>query len=835
MFETTTCIICLATESNTAVASDRDSTEVCDEIRSLTISAAPEVMGKTTFLSEACTQVDVLGKHHVPSSIHSSQTDLQDIRTYFARPRLIGLGSIPVGTRAPFDFEQITATTLFSILYPDGLFRLNGAYGVKFSLVFTLQVAATPFHQGLLALSFQYDTLAVNTDSFLRSDNSNTATNIPHVRLDLSVDTMAVLKVPFLALEEFMSIRDALAGFKYGVAALNTILPVAAVVGISPPTYKLLVHLEDMELVSVYPSVTENIVLQAGRTLGIEQEYKLSDGVKESSKLAAFVARNIPMLSSIAGPTSWFLGATSGALRAFGYSKPQIQDSPIRVLRGQTAGEQNVDLPSATQVVGPMASNHLAVSPTFGGTDVDEMALAFVCGQYSQICVGAFSTALVHGETLYATNVSPSSMWFRAGASAPYCNITAPVTSIGATNGFQPSSVFFWASMFRLWRSSFTFRVTFAKTKMHGGRVLMTFVPDVQYWPFGTGSATAKAPGTYIGTQPNGYSTLFDLRDGNVFEFEVPYVAPVPYMDFASNIGGLTMTVMDALQAPSVVSSSIPFLIEVKANADVEFAVPGGPAYSAHVRATIREQSGRVLSVIQSDASQLTVGEKITSVKQLLMMPKWNESNFLAAATSYTLAVMPWFYHRIPVVTAPFPDANVLTEGFSYGGNAATCYAFVRGGTDIHIYPVNADNLLIEASYTAPDYGLYITAASVRNSSSSSLPRVMAGLGTPLHVKYPAYHSTVRVSSYVFNRIQWACSFASALRNFVWPAATWPGYVAVPQLRLANGLAAQVNVKTCRCAGDDAALSMYMGPPPLALPPATATGIYDPDYVNGTA
>lgn len=836
--ETALHITCLATrenEPNTDV-SVRDDSGTCNEIDSLAINSVPEVLGKTNVLSEACSHVDVLGSHYIPTSIHSKENDIQDLLAYFKRPRILYQGDLPLASVEQVYVDDINSNTLFQNAFPEGRNRLLGAYGVKFDLVFTLQVAATPFHQGLLALSFQYGSQALDPGTYSRSTRVGTVLHLPHTRLDLSNQTMAVLTVPWMCVAEFLTIRDPVSFFPYGHVAVNTVLPIASVTGIVAPTFKLMIQLANMELISVMPSKTEDIVMQAGRTLGVEAEYKLSDKVSVASKAFAFVARNIPMLSSVAAPTSWFLAASSGALRAFGYSKPQIQEPVQRVLRGQTAGEQNVDLPSATQLIGPMASNHLRVDGSFGGTAVDEMSLAYVCSQYSPISITTYDVLSPHGTPIYGSNVGPSTMWFRYQLTTPAGNLKMPLVSSGTTNSFMPSNVFYWASMFRLWRSGFTFRFTFSKTKMHGGRVLCTYTPWTEYFPVGQGSTTFVAPAdedSYV--QPTGYSAMFDLRDDNVFEFHVPYTAPHPYLNFASTMGSLSLVTMDNLQAPTVVSNVIHVLVEVKADTDIDLAIPRGIRYPAHPKGTPINQSGRVLSVIKPDACELTIGEKITSVKQLIMIPKWTESNFLSASTQYTMSIMPWFYHRNPPSTAPFPDSQTFSEGFSYGGNAAACYVFARGGTDVHAYPVNGEGVYLEASYVAPDRGIYGTPQSVQSGSSSCMPRIAHGMGTPLHVRYPAYHIVPRIRTWGFNAIAWTCSFTNSARNFSWTDVNWPSFVAIPQLRAANGGTAATNVKVCRSAADDAALAMYIGPPPMALPSPTATGTFDPDYVNGTA
>jgi hypothetical protein len=143
---------------------------------------------------------------YVPSKISVPQADLQDLSGYFARPRVYRQGSISVGTIGNLERLTFTAAEIFGdrlgnpAVFPYGEARLLGVHGVRFTLVFTLQVASTPFHQGLLVSSFQYDP----TGSFDRSLILPAVTNLPHVRLDLAENTMSQLKVPFVNTHEFL-------------------------------------------------------------------------------------------------------------------------------------------------------------------------------------------------------------------------------------------------------------------------------------------------------------------------------------------------------------------------------------------------------------------------------------------------------------------------------------------------------------------------------------------------------------------------------------------------------------------------------------------------------
>lgn len=821
---------CLASKDTTNTDSGlRDSSEVCDNVTSLSISNGAEKTGVTSFVQEACTNVEALGKFYKSPQTITAQSEFQDLKEYFRRPRMIGNGVLSTGTRGNVFNTDVVTDTLFISYFLNGYSRLAGVEGVRFKLVYTVQVAATPFHQGLLALNWQY---ANAGNSTFRNIAPQSATALPHVRLDLSADTMVQLSVPFMNSREYIDLGNGARA--YGRISLDNVLPIASVASVSPPTFKLYVHLEEMVLIGPSPQASVAIAFQSGKKLsGAENEYEnealpISSALHAASRSFSWIAKGVPSLSSIAGPPAWFLGKAAGLVRYFGFSKPQIQDPIIRIYKQSNVCEGNVDLPSATVTVGPMASNHLKIDSTFSATDVDEMAMSYVLSQWSQVCYGTLSTSDAAGSTLYGTAVSPNHFWFRANASKPFCNVKAPSSIVNVTdaiNCFYPSNLFYWAMMFKYWRGDIKFRFTFAKTKFHGGRIMAAFIPS----PLLEGEAPGNVYGLFNGpealagnVQPFGMSAVFDLKDTNVFEFDVPYISNVPFSTFMENTGSLTLTVIDPLQATSSVSSSIPFIVEVCAGSDFELAAPMGPLYPS-VRcdsaSKIRLQSGKVVSTISPDVSLYTVGEQLQSVKQLAMIPKhFILATQVAGDTTADMNILPWFATNLIPTTVPGVSGNGLPNYvFGWGMAVAACYNFVRGGTDFHLYSASNNNsICFSATYDSYTGGVESTPAAPGNRPPSNKPRVISSSNNSLHVRFPAYQKVIRyladcahISGYVpgFNNNG----------KFNLPLDTnYPALVYSATYDNPPG-ASVSRIYASTCAADDAQAAFYMGPPYLYL------------------
>jgi len=293
------------------------------------------------------------------------------------------------------------------------------------------------------------------------------------------------------------------------------------------------------------------------------------------------------------------------------------------------------------------------------------------------------------------------------------------------------------------------------------------------------------------------------------------------------------MHVVDALQAASVISTNISCLVEVVAGDDFEFADPRTPIYPAHIAATVQFQSGKMLSHAPDALSQHTIGESINSVKQLIAIPKYSPVP-IAANSRFGTSIPPWFYQPrySPIVPAP---TAILPGSLGYGGNIAACYAFVRGGTDIHVYPQNSGeaDTFVAVRQASGLQGQQATAASPGNLPSSNNVLVASSSGA-LHARLPAYQHLVRYFSTCLNNIvgtgaSWA--FNSTLSPVgTYGAFTWPTIYTMT-IVTTSAVTAQIT----RNAADDAAMAMYMGPPPvLLLSTNAAASAYDPDSVSIT-
>lgn len=822
----------------------------CSEIEGVSINPVGEIAGVASFSNEAATCVTL--PYEQPTTGFTKSVDsYQDLKEYFQRPRLIANGTIPT-TRTRMLANNTTRDVIFNTWFPSGFTRLLGAYGVRFNMKFHVTVAASPFQQGILAASFQYGVNTGDAEIYERSTNSAVVTQLPHVILDIAESTMVTLDVPFILPYDFMPLVGNDAG-NIGLFSINTILPYRTTTSASP-TWKLFVSLHDLELIGSVPQVLTTVIPQTGFVKKAEGYVKTAVKARDAvvkgysvmtgeakatgtiSKLfsgvskVASVAGKVPGLGFLGGTTSWAASIAAGTAAAFGYAKPVDENEPSKVWRTDYIADSQIDVPTQSYVVGPFQTNKLAVSSVMGGSDTDELAMEFVLSKYAQIFVGDFSTTDTIGVALYATQICPTNFWFRTNSGRPGGNLPMPTASTLTTNAIATTPLFYFSNFFRNWRGGMKFRFTFSKTKFHAGRVIVGYVPNL------IDNNTATVVTNVVNSvevtgglpQPFSYSEIFDLRDGSVFEFEVPYVSPLLYSSVLGSTGGLTMTVIDPLIANGEAASSIDYMIEVCAMPDFEFSVSAPPSLvPVNGAAGLAFLQSGMAGVGPSDemVSEHTIGEKFMSLKQIMMIPSYIGSDVANLSINSTTLV-PWFYRPKWPVATPMSSTSAQYFGATRSGNISACYTFVNGSTSWHAYSDVKDRVAISVEQNTSDNNTSFVGFSDprdKESFQSNTLRVYSTLGV-MHFITPFFSKLARLVPSGFNFFLTPRNWAGIGSNVV---STSFQTLNLHNLRVRNTSGATIRLVLGRAAGDDARAACYVGTPPVFIFPSTLANPLD--------
>lgn len=693
-----------------------------------------EVNTLTDFINEDCDQVSVRGAMRaIPEEFYTDVSNVSDIASYFSRPKHLPAFSYTYANTT----HGILGTTLLLTnanikSYLTNSTRMNGAYGFRATICFRLQVIATPFHSGRLKLAYDPN---YGTTEIYRANSLTAITQLPGVELDLAETTSVVLRIPFIHPNNFFSVAPVTGFTDYlGQVIVYAMTPVGLAPGILAPRTSLWMWLEDFELVG---AATADLTAQSGtfkrKDVGSKEAQvvpgNLSNVLSAGSNLSTWLGRRIPTISSVTGVASWALRHASNIASSYGWSKPLVAVMPQKVITSTNIFQHNVDGADSAFSLGATTDNCVVPYVGFAGTDIDEMAFDYLTGISAALCLTQLSTVNTVNQVLYSCSLSPSSMYYSGN------NKNRGNTGLLATGlAIWPTPLFSLGNMFNQWRGGFRFTVKIAKTKFHTGRLILGFNP---YFP--NSSNQIQTPTNTTDMQFK--SVIWDLREGNVIEFDCPYIAPTAYLEHDISFGTFFISVLEPLVAPDTVSSTVPFIVEVSGLPGFEFAVPDtARMLLAPLDTNFVAQAGTFQPTAVDDhymASMQCIGERINSAKQLMLKAvPIAVVNTGGDAIVDNKMVYPTY---IPSKVAPTSLAGIRND---YITHFASMYRFKRGGFCVDVIPVRTDVTLS----TMP----FLDSLSVDMLPIVSEPR------TALHVKMPYYdirsRTTTSTSIFTENR-----------------------------------------------------------------------------------
>jgi len=829
--------------------------KVCNEIEGITKEPFQEQVGLLDMGNEAATCAEMPIEYGYYTVDQGEDVGL--IQKYLERPILISSGNL-ISAPGPIYNYAFDDTTAYRNLFGTANWdRMKGAMGVRGTLVFTLNVTASAFNQGILALAYQYG-LSTPSSNQARHLYFPFVTNLPHVRINIASTTMVQLEVPFVSAREYIPIAvQNYTTVNGGIVSLTNLTGSRVAAGQDPARYTLYVSMKDVELIGAMPFDVTAITLQAGdatrhtstratqRTgfkvtgrsdVSTEGQHQglLSAPLQAVSDASAALS-HMPGLSKIGGMTNWFSAIAADTAEALGFSKPLDETLIQRMTRQSYALDGQVDVPTNAFALAPFQGNKVAVDPSVGLNDEDEMRFDHILTKYQYIFHGTLTTAAAPGDFIYGTPICPTAFWFRdntLGASAPKSNKPLKTSNTATENAFLPSTLCYVADSFRWWRGGYKFRFSFAKTKLHGGRVQVTYIPTVQNQAINTPiPTTILAPTTTVdGPVATGYSYVFDLRDADEFEFEVPYVCLEPYTSTYGTIGDLTMSIVAPLKSNSAAAGTVDFMVEVCALPGFEFATVA-PSIMAGVPSSgvtnITYQSGLSLAPISDDASQGVVGEKFTSVKQVIMQPDYFTLDVLNA-TIHQQHFDPWFKANAPALAGPMSTTAQALWFASRSSRFAHLFAFCRGGTMAIVQKeVGAQRVTASFSFKGNLGGAATSTFSSFYDKGNSLYStvLVADSMESVRVKIPIYGNLARYPV-VGSEANLGGDSLTPNTN-TWNTRT---FNVVPELRVRNNSLSSTRVVIGRAAADDAILSRFIGPPACIVFNSLAT--VSPVYGN---
>jgi hypothetical protein len=301
----------------------------------------------------------------------------------------------------------------------------------------------------------------------------------------------------------------------------------------------------------------------------------------------------------------------------------------------------------------------------------------------------------------------------------------------------------------------------FVKTEFHSGRLAVSFSPN--------DNSTGAPINHTLAQSAFLHRQIIDIRECNEFTFVVPFISSAPYRNSGESIGQLIVHVLDALVAPSTVSTTVGIILESCMGSDAEFAVPrfNNMSYvmgispqsnmdpfansEANVCANYRGNVGTMTVPPDECSNSLyCVGERISSFRSLIKMPNPLVIRVAPVASLY-FNIVPYFlpYTYYDTGAPVYFDAPVFSDIYT---TISSLYLYVRGGVRIKFL----DNTAVTA---AEPVAVYLGSDIFNNQLISagfsfdifdgrSLAVASSRIGLPAMYYKAGYSGEIQVPSY---------------------------------------------------------------------------------------
>lgn len=727
----------------------------------------------------------------------------------------------PINFRTASWGNQAAGARLTSFNYPSDVVKnpmyskkLQNFLALRADLVVRVQVNAQPFHAGRLMLSWTpfLNYLGANRTYYYTNTDQDFLTPVsgnPRVEIDLSTTTEATMVIPFVS--PFLYYNLVTGAGDIGTFQLIVYSPLVDLVSGGNIDYTIWVNMTNVR--AEFPTGMPTSVAQIGEEDNTQQKQGFI--TKQTSAYSTILEplTNIPLVGPMIGYAKTGVDALHAVAATHGWSKPHntadiqlFKQAPARYMCNSDGSDMATNL-------GISATNELEHLQSLFRTEADEMSIDYVARTYNYVGRFKWNKGMGPGTQLYSHTVSPVSWFAKTG-----------------TTGLCVPHLFFCATNFVLWRGGINIKFKFVKTKFHSGRVRIFYTP---------GLFNSTLPSNF--EHDANYSTVVDLRSDTDVEFNLPYVATVPWLhikespwagsfDQTQVCGSVYMEVLNELVNTSTVSDTVEVLVEVCGAEDIEFAVPiqpnlcprANPTNNNNLRRNVMQMLTTSVAQVGTDTgdtpleearaeptsfaevplqpknttyneSMLTMGEKITSFRQLI-----KRFHMITPSSSDRF----WTFKQ-PFWINPNKFVGTTKEGSSDLDSLswfASLYAFYRGSTRVKIAPINTTSplqVLLKPTYLYGNGGIIEPDTTWPRVDSRGADVFLPQTEGIYELAFP-YYSSYPVTLTTYNATN--SDVLDARNGFNRAIATFH---------------VETNAYVYRAAGDDFSFGFLLGPPVL--------------------
>ena len=598
----------------------------------------------------------------VLSSLVDGNTE-KSLQSYLERPLIVDQGEMTAAdTATTFSYLPCLSMVNTEPMWKE---KLKGFLGFKADIEYTIVVNATRFQQGKYMLCFVpscggsvRSTNQYNAYNSLHTANLTCRTQLLRCEIDINCDTSAKLTVPYCSPLNSYPLNTP-SGLSYDIGQVRLFPYVAAS---ETCTYTIWARFTNIQF---YGAALPQSGRMRSRTVQEAERDDASIGpisgtLRKISQAAGELGR-IPLLTSFTSPVSFVTDVMANSAQIFGWSKPNVLSPQEPILKDRMRYATTYDGASTAAPLSMSAKNELQGLAVV--TDLDEMSWDFIKTIPAYYTQFSFDT-----DDAQQANIASIDLRYDMSVSHTY-GTQAATTFLPCT---LPSIYFNKA------RGGFILTLKCVKTEFHSGRLQVSVIPTTGFST--TIPAYTADDSAYL------HRAIIDVREGNEWSFEIPYQSVVQWRSQGGDgikMATFRVDVLDKLCAPSTVSSSIDFLVEISGAKDLEYCFPQSHVYRPLAPSVI--QSGSIKFTDTIGASKpatesvhpeaYCTGETFKSFRQLLKRLNVLSYSATTLGTEY-ITVLPFAWETNVVVLANGSGTTLSTDTYAL---MSAMFGLVRG------------------------------------------------------------------------------------------------------------------------------------------------------------
>lgn len=609
---------------------------------------------------------------------------------------------------------------------------LQKYYSFKATLCFQLRINSQPFQTGGLLAYYIPPCLDSGSPTYPRAFEflGFNAQSLPFISglpgtvcMNISTDSVATIRVPLKWIMDMIPMQQMLAGvFGYSVLqplGSKTPADFAEVTGY--------VWLEDFRVEGINQKALSQLAYGTLTTEESEGEFEAPTKAKEAGMMskASSAVRDIsgmltgvPGIGAVAGVTSIVADIASKGFAFLGLSKPATQEPVTSIQTQHPYGHANCDgVFNGTKLT--VNRNQEIPLQQLGLTSEDEMSIQHVAQKPVKWAAFNWKTGQASQTQLTSFQVYPGR--FKTTHTDP------SVSSNIAVHTYLS----YLSCIFNLFRGPIKIKFSFLANPFYSGRLRVVFTPS--------GDSIAS---TNLQTVVN-YSAIFDIKDANEFEFEIPYVLTSDYINTIPSantytpgniMGRLSVWVENELRTNPACPDSIWVWMDVSAGVGAQFSVPRlmdyiHPNPSYYTPPPVLEAEGEFESVSAGNDGYSTnqfiqsIGDPIGSLRALLKR------------YMNTDVVIPANEHFQPAVAG--------RNEISYFSWITSMYGFQTGGMRLWV-PTHEE---IQVKLSLLNNGSFTPGSTITSTQNSTLVQLEYNANDMLDIEVPYYNVFPRVTA----------------------------------------------------------------------------------------